>query len=64
MKIFIEKGRSEKNISFSGSALQLLKKLNIMSEDVIIARDNEIITLDTKLSNDDEVKILSVISGG
>jgi len=42
----------------------LLKKLNINPVNVIVSRDNELILEDEKLNNDDEIKILSVISGG
>jgi sulfur carrier protein ThiS len=64
MKLFVEKDAKTKNIKFSGSAESLLKKLKINPEEVIISCNNEIITLDEKISDKDEVSILSVISGG
>lgn len=43
---------------------EILKKLNINSTTVIVAKNNELITEDAKLSQDDKIKILPVISGG
>lgn len=42
----------------------LLKELKINPETVVTAKNNELVTLDAKLKDGDEVKILSVISGG
>ncbi|MBI2650726.1 MoaD/ThiS family protein [Candidatus Woesearchaeota archaeon] len=42
----------------------LLMKLNINPVTVIISRNNELILEDEKLNDNDEIKILSVISGG
>lgn len=42
----------------------LLKTLNINPVTVIVSRGNELILEDAKLNDDDEIKILSVISGG
>ena len=42
----------------------LLKKLEINPVTVIVSRNNELILEDEKLNNDDNIKILSVISGG
>ncbi|MBI2508067.1 MoaD/ThiS family protein [Candidatus Woesearchaeota archaeon] len=42
----------------------ILKKLNINPTTVIIARNNELITEDAVLSENDKIKILPVISGG
>lgn len=64
MEVFIDKNNQKKELAFEGTAKQLLKKLNINSEEVIFVKNDEVVTLDTKLSNKDSVKILSVISGG
>jgi sulfur carrier protein ThiS len=42
----------------------LLNKLKINPVTVIVSRNNELILGDEKLKNDDEIRILSVISGG
>ncbi|MCF7871670.1 MoaD/ThiS family protein [Candidatus Woesearchaeota archaeon] len=64
MKIIIEKTKQEKDIEFIGTAEKLLKELKINKEEVIIAKNGKLITLETKLEENDEIKILSVISGG
>lgn len=64
MKLFIEKTKQKKTIKFNGEAKALLKKLGINSEDVLIVKNNELISIDEKINNNDEVKILSVVSGG
>jgi sulfur carrier protein ThiS len=64
MRIFIEESNQHKTLKFSGTAGKLLKKLNINPETVLIAKNNELITEDESLSDKDEIKILSVISGG
>ncbi len=65
IKVFIERysetkfiDKDVKNIS------ELLKELNVNPETVVTARNNELVTLDAKLKDGDEVRILSVISGG
>jgi len=64
MKIFIERTKEEKNFFFKGKAIELLNKLNLNSEEVILIKNNEIVTEDEMLNDEDDIKILSVISGG
>lgn len=64
MKIFIEKENREIEDDFSGSARELLSKLNINPETVLIVKNNELITEDDEISDNDNIKILSVVSGG
>jgi len=64
VKIFIESENKNKSIKFEGNVSQLLQKLKISSETVIVSRNNELITEEETLSNTDEIKLLSVISGG
>jgi len=64
MKLFIEKTNEHKEIEFAGTVNELLKKLNINSEVVLVAKNNELVTEDDQLSKTDTIKILSVISGG
>jgi len=46
------------------SIRDILQDLNINPTTVIITRDKELITDDTKLSSKDKIEILPVISGG
>lgn len=63
MKVYIEREDKETNIK-AKTVKELLKKLNINPITVIVAKNNELVTEDEKLSEKDEVKIISVISGG
>jgi len=48
----------------NSTAKELLIELGINATTVILVKNNETILLDEKLSKDDEVRILSVVSGG
>jgi len=43
---------------------ELLKKLKIPQGTVLVIRNNEIVTEDTKLKKGDKIRLLPVISGG
>ncbi len=64
MEIFIEKENKKLNLKFQGSGLDLLKKLNVNSEEVLMLKNEELITLEEKLTDSDRIKIISIISGG
>jgi sulfur carrier protein ThiS len=68
MKItaFIDKENKKKTLDLAknSTAKDLLEKLNINPVTVIIARGNEIILEDAELKDKDEIRVLSVISGG
>jgi thiamine biosynthesis protein ThiS len=63
MKVFIEREDKERQVK-AKTVKELLKKLNINPITVIVAKNNELVTEDEKLNDKDEVKIISVISGG
>jgi len=62
----IEKtGKKISSLRFSGkNVADLLKQLQVNTEDCIVAVNGEIVTEDEPVKNGDKVKILSVISGG
>lgn len=63
--IHFEKDNTTRNIQSSAKTLGLLlKELNLNPETVIVTRNNEVLTEDEKISKDDTLDILSVISGG
>lgn len=64
MKIFIEKEQKTKEIEFYGTVRELLAELDINLETVLITRNNEIITENENVENSDDIKIISVVSGG
>ncbi len=65
LTIFNEKDRTTTTIEFNKSTVQdLLTNLNINSETVLVTRNNEILTEDELLNDQDKIEILSVVSGG
>ncbi len=64
MKIYIERTKEEKELSFEGKAVDLIKKLGLNTEEVLIIKNNDLITEDEELKNSDIIKLLSVVSGG
>ena len=63
MKVYIEKINEFKEVE-ANNAKELLNKLKINPTTVIITVNNELVTEDFKLNKKDNVKLLSVISGG
>ena len=63
VNVFIEKENKDTKVE-AETVKELLEKLNINPETVLVTRDNELILLDEKLNKKDEIKLLSVISGG
>ena len=66
VEVFIDRENSHKTVELKDNAVvsDLLKELSINPVTVIISRNNELILEDDELNNMDEIKILSVISGG
>lgn len=64
MNVYIEK--DDKQLVFKGNknVKELLNRLKINPSTVIIVKNNEVVLEDELLSDSDEIKILSVISGG
>ena len=66
VEVFVDRNSINKTIQLDNNSTisDLLKKLSINPVTVIVSRSNELVLEDEKLNNDDEIKILSVISGG
>lgn len=64
MKVFIEQTNKTKQFSFKGNVKMLLKKLHINPVVVLVVRNNGLVTENDILRNTDDIKILSVVSGG
>jgi sulfur carrier protein ThiS len=58
------KNDTKKSIKFKGTAKELLEKLGLNEQIVIIKRNGEIITELDKISDKDTVEIQKVILGG
>jgi len=64
MKIYIEKQKKQLVLNKSLKGIDLLTKLKINPETVLIVKNGSISLPDEILKKNDEVKILSVVSGG
>ena len=66
IKVFVDKESKNLELEFErdSSIKDILNQLKINPETVIISRDNELVMEGEKLNDLDEIKILSVISGG
>ena len=64
MKIFIEREKKTLKKNFKGKVQDLLLLLDINPNNVLVVKEDELMTEDDDLSNNDFVKILSVISVG
>ncbi|PIN81123.1 thiamine biosynthesis protein ThiS [Candidatus Woesearchaeota archaeon CG10_big_fil_rev_8_21_14_0_10_32_9] len=64
MKVFIEKQNKKVKFVFEGTGTALIKKLKYNSEEVLVIKNGELVSLDEKLTNKDTIKIISIISGG
>lgn len=64
MRVHIDREHKTQELSFSGKAKHLLSQLNINVETVVITRNGTLITEEDMLKDTDDVKIISVVSGG
>ncbi len=66
ISVFIDRENKNTNLELDNDTLvaDLLKKLNINPVTAIATRNGELILEDEKLKDKDEIRILSVISGG
>ena len=66
VSVFIDRENKNTALELDNKSIasDLLRKLNINPVTVILSRNSELILEDEKLNDNDEIKILSVISGG
>jgi sulfur carrier protein ThiS len=64
MLIAIEKTQEKKELTFKGTAGDLLKQLNINHTTVIVAADKKLVPLETDISHAKKIDVLSIVSGG
>ena len=66
MKVYIEETGTTREITIENPQplKELLKQLNISNESVILVKNNTIVLEDEIIENTDEIKLLTVISGG
>ena len=63
VNVFVERENKYANVKARNSN-EIMRLLNINPETVLIVKNNELILAEESLSEKDEVKFLSVISGG
>ena len=63
IKVFLERRDENKEVNVE-TINEIFEKLNVDKNTVLITRNNELITEDEKINENDEIKLLSVISGG
>ena len=64
MEIFIERENKTLKKRFNGSVKKLLESLKINNEEVLVVKENQLLTEDDVLKDKDKIKIMSVVSGG
>ncbi|MFH1400620.1 MAG: MoaD/ThiS family protein [Nanoarchaeota archaeon] len=64
MRITIERTGEVIERAFEGTISSLLLELGIKAETTVAVKNKQIVTDDEKVGGEDEVQILSVISGG
>ncbi|MBS3095198.1 MoaD/ThiS family protein [Candidatus Woesearchaeota archaeon] len=63
VNIFIERENIKKRLN-AKSIEDIMKKFKINPEVVLIAKNNELVTKNAKIKENDDIKFISVISGG
>tara|TARA_Y100000310_G_C20574364_1_gene759728 strand:+ start:976 stop:1167 length:192 start_codon:yes stop_codon:yes gene_type:complete len=63
MKAYYDKDKKTYNFT-STTVKDMLKEIKILKNSVIVAVNNEIVTDDYEIKEEDKIKILSVVSGG
>tara|TARA_Y100000310_G_scaffold315021_1_gene365100 strand:- start:52 stop:258 length:207 start_codon:yes stop_codon:yes gene_type:complete len=66
IKVFYDKENKETEIELENNSnvKDLLSKMDINPETVIVSKNNNIILKEEKLQDKDDIKLISVISGG
>jgi sulfur carrier protein len=64
MKVKLRNPDRVVDVSGPATVLDLLKRLDIVPEAVLVIRNATLLTRDERLSDDDEVEVRPVLSGG
>ncbi len=62
--VFIEREKRTVEREFSGRIRDLLAQLKVNPETVVVVKNGAVVSEDERCSAEDELKLLSVISGG
>ena len=66
ISVFFDRENKEKTIEIgqNSSVKDLLANMKLNPVTVIVSRDNNVITEDEKVNDNDKIRLISVISGG
>ena len=64
MKVILRQPRREIEVEGPTRVSQLLKRLDVVSESVLVIRGSELLTTEDALEPDDVIELRPVISGG
>jgi sulfur carrier protein len=64
MKVILRQPRREVEVEGVTRVAELLARLDVVSESVLVIRGDELLTTDISLSDDDVIELRPVISGG
>ncbi len=66
VNVYIEKQNKNLDLVLDDNfkVIDLLRKINVNKETVLIVKNDTLVTEDSELKNNDNIKLLSVISGG
>ena len=64
MKVIIHRDSAVKEIKGSHTVEKALRILNIIPETVLVVKEGRLVTLDTKIEEDEEIEVIPVVSGG
>lgn len=64
MQVFVEKEGKTVEIEHTGTARELLERIDVNPETVLIVKDGQLITENDSVEDAGRIELLSVISGG
>lgn len=64
MKVVLRNPRRELDVDAPATVAQLLARLEVVPESVLVIRNDTLVTRDERLADDDVVEIRPVVSGG
>jgi sulfur carrier protein len=64
MRVVLRNPRRELEIAAPKNVQQLLQRLEVVAESVLVIRNDTLVTRDERLTDDDVVEIRPVVSGG
>lgn len=64
MDIYLEGKDQHLKMDFTGTGLELLRKLKINPVTIVFVRNSKLVPEEVELENTDKIEILEVVSGG